>query len=101
MIEVINIDEVAARLAGVAGALVSMRFLQGTRTERISMAASGSVAAYYASPYLAELTGIPEGFMGFLVGVFGMAIAARIWEAVQAFPIAATWQAVIDRVRGK
>lgn len=102
MIEMTNIDEVAVRLAGVAGALVSMRFLHGkTRTEKFSLFISGSIASYYGSPFLAELTSIPEGFMGFLAGVFGMAIVARIWEAVQAFPVGLLWQAVVDRVRGK
>lgn len=68
---------------------------------RISMAASGSLGAYYAAPYLSEVLGIPEGLMGFLVGMFGMAIVSRAWEAVQAVPIPALWQAVIERVRGK
>ncbi|MHC3911312.1 hypothetical protein ACMZ4X_04574 [Achromobacter marplatensis] len=35
------------------------------------------------------------------MGMFGMAIVSRAWEAVQAVPIPALWQAVIDRVRGK
>lgn len=65
------------------------------------MAASGSMVAYYAAPYLSLLLGIPEGLAGFLTGMFGMAIVSRGWEAVQAVPIAALWQAVIDRVRGK
>lgn len=101
MIEITNVDEVAAKLAGVAGALVSMRYLQGSLSARLSMAASGSVVAYYASPSVAAWLGIPEGLSGFLIGVFGMAIVHKAWETLQAFPIAPIWQAVIDRVRGR
>lgn len=96
-----DFDAFAAKFAGVLGAAVSMRYLQGSWMARISMAASGSLGAYYAAPYLSEVLGIPEGLMGFLVGMFGMAIVSRAWEAVQAAPISALWQAVIDRVRGK
>lgn len=78
-----------------------MRFLQGSRTAKASMAATGAILAYYGSPYLSLALGIPEGLAGFLTGMFGMAIVSRAWEAVQAAPIAALWQALIDRVRGK
>ncbi|GGX11068.1 hypothetical protein GCM10007242_16380 [Pigmentiphaga litoralis] len=96
-----NIDGLAVKLAGVAGALVSMRYLQGSLLARISMAASGSLVSYYAAPHVAHLTGMPEGLTGFLLGVFGMAIVSRAWEGVQAVPIALMWQAVIDRIRGR
>ncbi len=96
-----DFDAFAAKFAGVLGAAVSMRYLQGSRPARISMAVSGSLVAHYASPYLSLLLGIPEGLAGFLMGMSGMAIVSRAWEAVQSAPIAALWQAVIDRVRGK
>ncbi|CAB3854446.1 hypothetical protein LMG26858_01887 [Achromobacter anxifer] len=96
-----DFDALAAKLAGVLGALVSMRYLHGSWPARLSMAGSGSLVAYYASPYLSLLLGIPEGLAGFLTGMFGMAIVSRGWEAVQAVPIGALWQAVVDRVRGK
>jgi len=96
-----DFDALAAKLAGVLGAVVSMHYLQGSWPARLGMAASGSLVAYYASPYLSLLLGIPEGLAGFLTGMFGMAIVSRGWEAVLAAPIGALWQAVIDRVRGK
>lgn len=93
-------DALAAKLAGVVGAMVSMRFLQGSRTAKISMAATGAVLAYYGSPWLAGFLGIPEGLSGFLCGFLGMAIMSRLWQAVQEAPIGALWQALLDRVRG-
>lgn len=96
-----DFDAFAAKFAGILGAAVSMRYLQGSWPARLSMAASGSLVAYYASPYLSLILGIPEGLAGFLTGMFGMAIVSRGWEAVQSAPIGALWQAVIDRVRGR
>ena len=96
-----NFEAIAVKLAGVAGAVVSMRFLHGTLLERLSMATSGALLSYYLAPHISMRLGIPEGLTGFLVGFFGMAVASRAWEAVQAFPINAIWQAVIDRIRGR
>lgn len=89
-------DVIAAKLAGVAGALVSMRFLQGTWPQRVSTAICGALISFYAAPYVAGRVGIPEGLSGFLMGLFGMAIASRLWEWVQTTPIAGVWQIVID-----
>ena len=45
--------------------------------------------------------GIPEGLSGFLLGLFGMAIASRFWEWIQTTPIAGVWQIVIDWLKKK
>ncbi|NYE26111.1 hypothetical protein FHW18_004538 [Pigmentiphaga litoralis] len=55
-----NIDDLAVKLAGVAGALVNMRYLQGSPMARISKAASGSLVSYYAAPHVAHLTACPR-----------------------------------------
>lgn len=92
----LNIDALAAKLAGLAGAIVSMNFLQGTWPARISMALSGALISYFAAPHVATKTSIPEGLAGFLLGMFGMAIASRAWEWIQTAPIGAIWQAALD-----
>lgn len=94
-----DIDVIAAKLAGVAGALVSMRFLQGTWPQRISTAVCGALISFYAAPYVASRVGIPEGLSGFLMGLFGMAIASRLWEWVQTTPLAGVWQIALDWLR--
>lgn len=91
-----DFDVIAAKLAGVAGALVSMRFLQGSWPQRISTAICGALISFYAAPYVSARVGIPEGLGGFLMGLFGMAIASRLWEWVQTTPVAGVWQIVID-----
>jgi len=90
-----TLDVWAAKLAGVAGALVSMRFLQGSWPERLSTAAAGAVVSYYLGPWLAERVGLPIGLTGFLVGLFGMAVMSRAWEWVQTTPVADIWKIVL------
>lgn len=101
MTDMQNFETVAVKLAGVLGALVSMRFLQGSWLERLNLAVGGTVLSYFASPWVSERLSMPEGLTGFLLGLFGMAIASKAWETLQLFPMNALWQAVIDRVRGR
>ena len=95
----VNPETLAAKLAGVAGAIVSMRFLTGTWPERAFMAACGAILSYYATPYLSLKIGLPEGLMGFLLGLFGMAVASRMWEWVQTTPVGALWNIALDWLR--
>lgn len=96
-----DFDAVAVKLAGVFGAVVSMRFLQGSWLSRASMAFGGALCSYFAAPYVAQRVGIPEGLSGFLLGLFGMAIISRAWEWVQSTPVAAFWQIVLDGLKKK
>lgn len=95
-----HLDAWAVKFAGVLGAAVSMRFIQGTFTQRFLSAVSGAIVSYYVSPHLATKISTPEGLTGFVVGLFGMAIASRVWEFVQETPIGALWAAATDRIRG-
>lgn len=95
------LDAVMTKLAGVAGALVSLKFINGTWPERLVMAAGGSLLSIYATPWAAVKTGLPEGLCGFLFGLFGMAICAKIWESIQLAPVADLWGDLRDFVRRK
>lgn len=94
-----NVETLAVKLSGVAGAIVSMRFLTGTWPERLFTALCGAITSFFITPYLAEKIGLPAGLTGFLVGLFGMAIASRMWEWVQTTPIAAVWNIALDWLR--
>ncbi len=75
---------IAKLLAGICGSVVSLRFVQGTIAERISMGIGGAALSYYASTPAAQWVGIKdaEGLVGFLIGLFGMAIMAKIYEVI-------------------
>jgi hypothetical protein len=78
-----EIREVILHLAGVAGALTSMRFVSGTLFERVLMVIGGAFFAFYATEWVAQWLSLPEGLTGFLLGLFGMSVLSRVWEWVQ------------------
>lgn len=89
-------DVYATKLAGFAGAFISLKFIQGSWPERIVMAIGGSFFSFYASPWAASKTGLPEGLSGFLLGLFGMAICAKVWEWIQQAPVSGIWGALLE-----
>jgi hypothetical protein len=93
------VDALLTKLAGVAGAAASLAFLRGSWPERIAMALGGSVVSYYAAPWMSAVTGLPQGLAGFLLGLFGMAVCAKVWEGIQAAPLGEAWTTVLDAAR--
>jgi len=78
-------DFSAAKLiAGLAGSVVSLRFVKGTIAERMTMAIGGCALSYYASTPVASWIGVrdADGLIGFMIGLFGMAIMSKIYEIV-------------------
>lgn len=73
-------------VAGLFGAAISLRFVGGTFIERATMAAGGAALSYYASDWTTAWLGMKgaEGLVGFLIGLFGMAIIAKIYEVIHA-----------------
>lgn len=83
----LSVDPTLTKVIPAAlGALVSLRFVQGTLPERLLMTAGGVSLSYYATPTSAawlQMTNA-EGLVGFVIGLFGMTLAAKVYEAVQA-----------------
>lgn len=71
--------------AGLAGAVVSLRFVQGSYLERLTMALGGAALSYFGTTPLSDWLAAPkaEGVIGFFIGLFGMAIVAKVYEVIQ------------------
>ena len=96
-----TLEVIVAKAPGLAGGLASMAFIKGTFKERLSMALCGAALSVYATDYIAQTLTIPPGLAGFLVGLFGMAICSKAWEAIQSAPIHEAWQSVLDFIKRK
>jgi len=86
--------------ASFAGALVSLRFLKNcSAVEKFLMVLGGSVLSYHSTPVAAAWTGLSdvEGLVGFMVGLFGMAIVAKVYEVIQALDPAEIARRALDR----
>ncbi len=100
-----TVDPTIAKLiASVTGALVSINFVKGTWPERILMVIGGSALSYYGTTPIASGVNLTdaEGLVGFLLGLFGMAIVSRLYEAIQALDfkvvLSDLWQRALKRL---
>lgn len=74
-------------ISGLVGSLVSLRFVPGTKLEKVTMVLGGTACAWYGSELIAEYLGISVkgvGLIGFLTGMFGMTILHKIFEGFAA-----------------
>jgi hypothetical protein len=79
---------------GAAGSFVSMLFLRDSWPRRIALFLAGAVLAYYGTPWAVAFVGLDPGFAGFLLGLFGMAVIARMfesWEELEFTSIVRDW----------
>lgn len=76
--------------AGAAGAIVSMRFISGTWGEKLTMAAGGAALSFFGSVPVASWVNQPDsvGLFGFLIGLFGMGVVSRVYEAILVIDVA-------------
>lgn len=88
-------------LPGVAGAVISALFLKGPWRLIGGMVCGGAALAFYVAPVLAAWFSAPKaaGALGFLLGLFGMAVVAKVHEAIQAFAAGDIGKALLDKFR--
>lgn len=90
-------DEIVRAVPGAIGALVALRWMGGTPWQVSASLLGGASGAYYGTPHAMVLMGTQPGLTGFLIGLFGMAIASRVFEALSKFDLGA----LLERVLGK
>lgn len=78
--------EVYRFVAGLIGAITSMKFVKGLYLDRALMALGGTGLAYFGAAPFAEWVGVPRAaeFISFLMGLLGMTVIAKLVEAIQA-----------------
>lgn len=79
--------------AGVAGALVAMRFAPGVSWfERIANVSTGAACAGFLTPAAGEMFKLSSASMlnglAFAVGMFGMSIAAAVMQGLRDLKVA-------------
>lgn len=92
-----EMDAIIAKFSGLAGALVSFSYLKGTLPEKVVNAIGGYFMSVYLATWFSTKTGLPESGAGFIVGFFGMAVCARVWEMIQTTPMAEVWTGLLKR----
>lgn len=88
---------------GAAGSLVALPFLQGPWTVRVAMVIGGSALSFYGTKPMASYMQVigSDGLIGFLIGLFGMAIVAKIHELIAALNVSDIGVALKEWIRKK
>lgn len=81
--------ELIKAVPGTIGALVALRWVSGTPLQRLAAVIGGSGTSYYGGEYAASITGVNTGFAAWMIGLFGMAIAHKMFEAISNMNIGA------------
>lgn len=74
--------EILKIVPGTVGAIVALGWIRGTWPQRVFALLGGSAASYYGTGYLAGVMGTDAGLTGFLIGLFGMAVAAKCFDVL-------------------
>jgi len=85
---------------GTWGSLAALLWMKEPWPRKICMFLVGAILASYATADVSKWIGLDEGFVGFLVGLFGMAIVARIFEFLSTFNLYKTIDSWVSRRLG-
>jgi hypothetical protein len=90
-------DEVTRHAPGVFGSLAAMLWIRDTWPRRIGYMVAGAISSHYAAPWVAQWTGIDLALAGFLVGLFGLAIVAKVFETLESIKPAELGERILRR----
>lgn len=92
--------EIMKAAPGAAGSFVSMLFMKADWKRRIALFLAGAALAFYGTPWVSANVIRDAGFAGFLLGCFGMAIVARLWEAWDGLELTSILRDAIRKLLG-
>ena len=90
--------ELIKAVPGTLGALVALRWISGTPVQRIAAVVGGAGTSYYGGDYVANVTGAHVGFAAWLLGLFGMAIAHKLFDALAGMNIGERLDKILTRI---
>lgn len=91
-------EELTKHVPGTLGALSAVLLMRENWKRGLLMVAPAIAMAFYGAPWLSAKTDMPEGLAGYLLGLFGMAAAAKVldtWEKFDLGGLLSRWLAKI------
>jgi len=92
--------EVMKAVPGAVGSIASMLFIKDTWPRRAAMFIAGASLAYWGSPWASKFTGLDAGFAGFLLGLFGMAAVAKLFQTWSELELGALFTEALRKLFG-
>jgi hypothetical protein len=85
---------------GVAGSALALFFLRRPPTSLIGMFLGGCLLSFFGTSWAARASGMEaaNGLVGFLLGLFGMALIAKLHDTIEAISPTELWNALRKKV---
>ena len=94
----LNIESITEYLSGVAGSLIALIFLKPPLVQLIGYLAGGILVSYYLSPAIAEWMDAPLSTTGFIVGLFAMAVLAKLFHMIELMDVKDLFSRLLKRI---
>jgi cytochrome c oxidase assembly factor CtaG len=96
--------EVQKAIPGVAGSLTALLFFRDGWRRAILTLIAGAAIAKFMGPQVATVLHSSLEVAGYVTGLFGLAIVAKVFDAINNFDVKQAavdlWTAVVNRVKG-
>lgn len=90
-------QDFARHAPGLIGSVVALLWVRDTWKRSVACVGGGMASSYYVSPSVVVWTSADPSLAGFLVGLFSVAVAAKLFETIDAVQP----RSVIDRILRK
>lgn len=99
MNDIIPQEAIMAKLSGLVGALVSLKFINGKNIyDKSTMVACGWATSYFVAPVVAEKYSVTEGSVGFLLGLVAVGVCGLFFRFLEAAPIDEFWKKLLKKM---
>ena len=86
---------------GIAGSLLALAFMRRPPLILLGIFFGGCALSFFGTAWLADVLDMEkaDGLVGFLLGLFGMALVAKIYDTIEVVEPALLWKALLERFR--
>lgn len=86
---------------GIAGSAVALFFMRRAPLVMVGIFIGGCLVSYYATNWVAVQFEMEkaDGLVGFLLGLFGMAVVSKMHDTIEAINVGEVWTAIRDFIR--
>lgn len=92
--------ELRTSVPGFAGSALALLFLRRPLLSLAGMFIGGCLLAFFGTKWVSVIAGMEsaDGLVGFLLGLFGMALVAKLHDTIEAISPVELWTAIRKKV---
>lgn len=92
--------ELRNSVPGIAGSALALFFLRRPPWNMVGMFIGGCMLAYFGTHWVSKAAGMEtaDGLVGFLLGLFGMALIAKVHDTIEAIDPREALEAIKKRL---